>query len=189
MNEDSKEENDGDGDGERPEFAMWKIGVESDVVAQLIPKTESFVAEILGWDETVVKQEQYDENYSEMKISLPSLPSLYISFLFRACEEIHRIGGHVLNKSILQKFALRLLQKLIEIYEDFLSSRDSHASQVSEKGVLQILLDLKFAADVLSGGDSNMTEDFSKSPMIKVSFRRKQEQSQTKSVFRERIEG
>ncbi|KAM4084703.1 hypothetical protein ACJW30_08G153500 [Castanea mollissima] len=65
-----------------------------------------------GWEETVVKQEQSDEGQSEMKISLPSLPSLYIiSFLFRACEEVHRIGGHVLDKMILQKFALRLLEK------------------------------------------------------------------------------
>lgn len=79
--------------------------------------------------------------------------------------------------------------QLIEIYEDFLSIRDSHASQVSEKGVLQILLDLKFAADVLSGGDSNMIEDLYKSPAVKVSFRRKLEQRQTYSVFGERIEG
>lgn len=69
-----------------------------------------------GWDETVIKQEQSDENYSEMKISLPSLPSSYIiSFLFRACEEIHRIGGHVLDKLILQKFAVRLLQKVCSL--------------------------------------------------------------------------
>jgi hypothetical protein len=66
-----------------------------------------------GWEETVVKQEQSDENQPEIKISLPSIPSLYIiSFLFRACEEIHRIGGHVLDKSILQKFASRLLEKV-----------------------------------------------------------------------------
>ena len=55
-----------------------------------------------------------------MKISLPSLPSLYIiSFLFRACEEVHRIGGHVLDKMILQKFALRLLEKVCDFLEDF----------------------------------------------------------------------
>ncbi|EEF47321.1 conserved oligomeric Golgi complex subunit 1 [Ricinus communis] len=143
-----------------------------------------------GWDETVVKQQQSDENHSEMRISLPSMPSLYIiSFLFRACEEIHRIGGHVLDKSILQKFAVRLLAKLIEIYEDFLSAREAHESQVSEKGILQILLDLKFAGDVLSGGDPNITEDFFKTPKVKVSFRRKQDQSLAKSVFREHIDG
>ncbi|XP_011011107.1 PREDICTED: conserved oligomeric Golgi complex subunit 1-like [Populus euphratica] len=143
-----------------------------------------------GWEETVVKQEQSDENQPEIKISLPSIPSLYIiSFLFRACEEIHRIGGHVLDKSILQKFASRLLDKVIEIYEDFLSSSESHHSQVSEKGILQILLDLRFAADVLSGGACNINEEISRNPRVKIPFRRKREQSHKKSAFRERIDG
>ena len=49
-----------------------------------------------------------------MKISLPSMPSLYIiSFLFRACEEVHRVGGHVLDKKILHKLASRLLEKVV----------------------------------------------------------------------------
>lgn len=66
-----------------------------------------------GWEEIVVKQEQSDEGSSEMKISLPSMPSLYvISFLCQACEEIHSIGGHVLNKSIVQRFALSLIEKV-----------------------------------------------------------------------------
>ncbi|GAV81921.1 Vps51 domain-containing protein [Cephalotus follicularis] len=141
-----------------------------------------------GWEETVVKQDQSDESNPEMKISLPSLPSLYIiSFLFRACEEIHRIGGHVLDKSILQKFASSLLEKVVSIYRDFLSTGEAHGSQVSEKGVLQVLLDLRFVADILSGGDSNFT-DLSKTPKSKFHYRRKQDQGQTKSVIREHVD-
>lgn len=67
-----------------------------------------------GWEETIVKQEQSVESQSEMKISLPSMPSLYItSFLFQACEEIDRVGGHVLDRIILQNFASRLLEKVL----------------------------------------------------------------------------
>ena len=77
---------------------------------------------------------KFSENQSDMKISLPSMPSLYIiSFLFRACEEVHRVGGHVLDKKILQKLASRLLDKVIGIFEEFLSSQDSGAHQLSEK--------------------------------------------------------
>ncbi|CAK7326004.1 unnamed protein product [Dovyalis caffra] len=173
-------------------WISWLSDELSTILAQDLGKDDGLSATtpLRGWEETVVKQEQSDDSQSEMKISLPSMPSLYIiSFLFRACEEIHRIGGHVLDKSILQKFASRLLEKVIEIYEDFLSSRESHQSQVSEKGVLQILLDLRFAADVLSGGDCNINEEISRNPRVKVSFRRKQEQSQRKSVLRERIDG
>ncbi|GLT87998.1 hypothetical protein SLE2022_060440 [Rubroshorea leprosula] len=143
-----------------------------------------------GWEETVLKQEQSDNGPSEMKISLPSMPSLYvISFLCRACEEVHRIGGHVLDKSIVQKFALSLLEKVVGIYGDFLSTTETHESQVSEKGVLQILLDIRFVADVLSGGDYNMNEELSQTPKTKSPFRRKQEQVQIKSVVRECIDG
>ena len=75
-----------------------------------------------GWEETVIKQEQSDDSQSEMKISLPSMPFLYIvSFLFRACEEVHRIGGHVLDKTILQKFALSLLEKVNDFFRFFFS--------------------------------------------------------------------
>jgi len=70
-----------------------------------------------GWEEVVVKQDQSSEGDSEMKISLPSMPSLYISsFLFKACEEIHKVGGHVLDKTILQQFARKLLEK-VSIYQ------------------------------------------------------------------------
>ncbi|PON38302.1 Conserved oligomeric Golgi complex subunit [Parasponia andersonii] len=142
-----------------------------------------------GWEETVVKQRQSDDSQSEMKILLPSMPSLYIvSFLFRACEEVHRIGGHVLDRTILQKFSLSLLEKVIGIYEDFLSTREASGSQVTEKGALQVLLDLRFVADVLSGGDSILDEPL-KVPRVKTSLRWKQDQNQKKSVTREQVDG
>ncbi|TYI32560.1 hypothetical protein ES332_A04G072300v1 [Gossypium tomentosum] len=142
-----------------------------------------------GWEEIVVKQEQSDEGSSEMKISLPSMTSLYvISFLCQACEEIHSIGGHVLNKSIVQRFALSLIEKVISIYENFLSTREASGAQLSEKGILQVLLDVRFAADVLSGGDFNVNEELSRKPKSKSSFRRK-DQAQTKSVVRDAVDG
>ncbi|MED6216923.1 Golgi transport complex subunit 1 [Stylosanthes scabra] len=132
-----------------------------------------------GWEDTIVKQDQSEENQSDIKISLPSMPSLYIiSFLFKACEEVHRVGGHVLDKKILQKLASRLLEKVIGTFEEFLSSQESGAHQMSEKGVLQVLLDVKFATDVLSGGEGNVK--------AKVSVRRKQDQSSMTSAIRER---
>lgn len=66
-----------------------------------------------GWEEMVIKQEQSNDGPLEMKIALPSMPSLYITaFLFQACQEIHKVGGHVLDKSILHNFARSLLEKV-----------------------------------------------------------------------------
>ncbi|CAH9124754.1 unnamed protein product [Cuscuta epithymum] len=138
-------------------------------------------APLRGWEDTLVKQDQ-----SEIKISLPSMPSLYItSFLFHACEEIQRVGGHVLDKPILQNFSSRLLDKIIDIYGDFLSIEESHGSTVSEKGALQILLDMKIVADILSGGDIIAKKESLEVPKAKLSSRRKQDQLQTNSLSRE----
>lgn len=60
---------------------------------------------------------------------------------------------------------------------------------MSEKGVLQVLLDLRFVVDVLSGGDSNVSEEPSINLKANSPFRRKQEQSPVKSVIRERFDG
>ncbi|XP_022929746.1 conserved oligomeric Golgi complex subunit 1-like isoform X1 [Cucurbita moschata] len=141
-----------------------------------------------GWEETVIKQEQTAEGQPDMKIALPSMPSLYIiSFLFRACEEIHRIGGHVLQKIVIRKFATTLLEKVIGIYGDFISSMEVGGPQLSEKGVLQVLLDIRFTADILCGAHSNMCEELSKNPRAKYALRRKQNISEEKSVIGDRV--
>lgn len=144
-----------------------------------------------GWEDTVVKQEESSEHPSEMKISLPSMPSLYItSYLFQASEEIHRVGGHVLDKPILQNFASKLLEKVIDIYMNFLSNNESttNTTRVSEKGVLQILLDLRFTADILSGGDLTGNETL-KTSKTKTAYRRKQDViQQTKTVMKDRLD-
>lgn len=89
-----------------------------------------------GWEDTIVKQDQSDENQSEMKISLPSMPSLYIiSFLFRACEEVHRVGGHVLDKKILQKLASKLFEKVwffVDVLVYLISNLQRFLSFISE---------------------------------------------------------
>ncbi|KAK1302101.1 hypothetical protein QJS10_CPB12g00198 [Acorus calamus] len=156
------------------------------------------VGAVQGWEVTMIKQDESNEGPLEMKIALPSMPSLYIiSFLFQACQEIHRVGGHVLDKIILENFAWRLLEKVVGVYENFHSTIEGRTPQVSEKGILQILLDLRFTMDILSGGrdsslsspDLNSKEDLSRVPILKPPYRRKQPQNQADSVIRERVMG
>ncbi|KAL5221468.1 hypothetical protein ABZP36_026181 [Zizania latifolia] len=149
-----------------------------------------------GWEVTIIKQEESTEGPLEMQIALPSMPSPYIiSLIYQACLEIHKIGGHILDKSILHNFAWELVQKVIDIYETFLASIKSGSSLVSEKGVLQILLDLRFIGDVLSGGKSSSTkttetqrkQDSLPNTFAKTSFRIKQSQLQADSATVEPI--
>lgn len=176
-------------------YNMWISWVSDELsvlLSQNLKQDDALLATttVRGWEETVVKQDQSNEGESEMKILLPSMPSLYItSFLFQACEEIQRVGGHVLDKPILKNFASRLLDKMIHIYGDFLSSQETQGSRVSEKGVLQVLLDLRFASDILSGGDYSANEESLKMPKVKHPFRRKQDVQLNKSVSEERVKG
>ncbi|KAJ8499851.1 hypothetical protein OPV22_010403 [Ensete ventricosum] len=166
--------------------SLWTIWV-SNELALILSKdlnrddTLSASTPLQGWEVTIIKQDQSKEGPLEMTIALPSMPSLYItSFLFHACVGIHKIGGHVLERFTLQIFAWKLLEKVIKIYETFLSAVESGESRVSEKGILQILLDLKFIADILSGGrdfaSSNPEQDSSRIIALKPSLRRKQPQ-------------
>lgn len=91
--------------------------------------------------------------------------------------------------SITLQLTVMDVMQVIGIYEDFLSTEGLHKFQVSEKGVLQVLLDLRFAADILSGGDSSGSEEVSKTLKVKSPYRRRQDTNQAKSVSRERVNG
>ncbi|KAK9159388.1 hypothetical protein Syun_005729 [Stephania yunnanensis] len=145
--------------------------------------TLSVTTSLKGWEETVIKQENSDEGLLEMKIALPSMPSLYVaSFLFQACEEIHRVGGHALDKLILQKFASRLLEMVLSIYSDFISTLDERKPQVTERGLLQILLDLRFAVDILCGGDFNENEGSPKNSKSKPAYKQNHDECKLSSA-------
>ncbi|GBG84542.1 hypothetical protein CBR_g38824 [Chara braunii] len=106
-----------------------------------------------GWEETVVKQEEEGAETVEMRMSLPGMPSSYaLSFLFTGCREIHRVGGHTLDRAVLRHFAWKLCEKVLTTFEKMLSDKQFMDEHVSEKGLLQLLFDLRFLADVLSGG-------------------------------------
>lgn len=78
---------------------------------------------------------------------------------------------------------ISILQQVVKIYENFFETTESSKSRVSEKGLLQILLDLRFIGDVLSGGKNPSTNGSDASPkqdqlsqatVMKVPFRRRQ---------------
>ncbi|CAL9751428.1 unnamed protein product [Musa acuminata subsp. burmannicoides] len=177
-------------------YSLWTIWVSKDlglILSKDLNRDDALSAStpLQGWEVTIIKQDESNEGPLEMTIALPSVPSLYItSFLFQACLEIHKIGGHVLDRYTLQMFAWKLLEKVVGIYESFFSAVKSGESHVSEKGILQILLDLKFIADVLSGGkdsttsspELNATENSSRNVSLSPSLRWKHPYVQSDSA-------
>ncbi|GJP83612.1 hypothetical protein CLOP_g13744 [Closterium sp. NIES-67] len=102
-----------------------------------------------GWEETVVQQEEEEgEAKVEMRMTLPACPSPYVAaLLFAASADVHRAGCHSLDRLVLRLFAWQLSDQAFQAYETLTTTQ-----RVSEKGVLQLLFDVRLLADVLSGG-------------------------------------
>ncbi|XLS94000.1 hypothetical protein HN51_070008, partial [Arachis hypogaea] len=158
-------------------------------VAQVFPPTIFFGGDLLhqrfsSIDEICCASVFYG---IELCSAISPSPSSFI-------EHLEEIGGEAFpplfyssplcyyKKLVLIKF---IICYVIGIFEEFLSSQDSGAHQLSEKGVLQVLLDVKFATDILSGGDSNVIGELHRNAKAKVSVRRKQDQSSKTSAIRE----
>eukprot|EP01114_Cavostelium_apophysatum_P017714 TRINITY_DN5329_c0_g1_i1.p1 TRINITY_DN5329_c0_g1~~TRINITY_DN5329_c0_g1_i1.p1 ORF type:complete len:1044 (+),score=290.63 TRINITY_DN5329_c0_g1_i1:112-3243(+) len=100
------------------------------------------------WEELALTVESEDNKSVEEKIYLPFQPSAYLlSFLFAVCKETHRVGSHTLDKVLLQYLVYELSEKVMSIYADFM---DKHL-QKDKEGIIQLLFDIRFVFDVLSG--------------------------------------
>lgn len=82
---------------------------------------------------------------------------------------------------IVQLFSI--LQQVVKLYENFFEATELSKSRVSEKGLLQILLDLRFIGDILSGGKNPLSpgsdaspkqDQLSQATAMKAPFRRRQ---------------
>ncbi|CAG8438754.1 10636_t:CDS:10 [Acaulospora colombiana] len=113
----------------------------------------------LVWEEVAM---QPIEGEAEEKINLPSQPSGAVTkCLFGVCQEINRIGSPTLHESVIKDLVTQIFAKVIEIYSKFTSSEDQLAN-VSEKGAVQMLYDVKFLKKVFEpcwSLGSNLTDE------------------------------
>eukprot|EP00250_Pteridium_aquilinum_P019701 c24540_g1_i1 orf=595-3981(-) len=147
-------------------WVSWSVERLTTMFARDLMKDDDLASSspLKGWEETALHT-QLNEGGDEIevKLPLPAMPSPYVvSFLFKSCQEVYRVGGHALDKLVLQLFVSRLLEKVLLVYDKFITGLNDARSRVSEKGVLQLLFDLQFLGDVLSGGQHPDPTIFSK---------------------------
>ncbi|KAG2492230.1 hypothetical protein HYH03_009474 [Edaphochlamys debaryana] len=112
----------------------------------------------LSWQETVITSEAENalaEPVADMRFSLPASPSPSVLLLLAAaCAETRRAGDTRIAPEALQLFEWELSRALAAAYSDLLHPGVGalHAKGLTEKGVLQLLLDVRFLRDVLVGG-------------------------------------
>ncbi|GLC68116.1 hypothetical protein PLESTF_000647700 [Pleodorina starrii] len=112
----------------------------------------------LSWQETVIVSEAENalaEPIADMRFSLPASPSVPVLLLLSAaCAEVRRAGDHKIAPEALQAFEWELSRALTSTYSQLLQpgTGSLHVRGVTEKGILQLLLDVRFLRDVLVGG-------------------------------------
>ena len=100
-------------------------------------------------------EEVTDKNSEGLQLRLPATPSSYVlTSLHGALQEAQRVGGHLLPRSAIRMLATSLADGLLQAYIDALAR-----PLRSEKGTLQLLLDVKFAMDVLAMKDTSRVND------------------------------
>ncbi|EFN52303.1 hypothetical protein CHLNCDRAFT_139073 [Chlorella variabilis] len=127
-----------------------------------------------GKDELALEAEPAGSGL-EMRFQLPAAPSpAAVLLALAACQEVDRAGGHLLEEEPLQLFKWRLCGSLLAALSAALGEAEANgdggglgtvetaavgsghsavlAGKVSEKGVLQLLFDVRFLLDLLSGG-------------------------------------
>ncbi|KAI9020495.1 hypothetical protein DFJ74DRAFT_129474 [Hyaloraphidium curvatum] len=107
------------------------------------------------WEPVAVKAEDLDGAPAEESISLPVQASApIVDVFFRVCQDMNRIGGHLLEKSTLQRLLSSLSRSFEATFARFVSD---FADAISDKGALQLLFDLSFVSKVL--GDAKLEMD------------------------------
>mmetsp|Transcript_16154 Transcript_16154/g.45001 ORF Transcript_16154/g.45001 Transcript_16154/m.45001 type:complete len:1129 (-) Transcript_16154:189-3575(-) len=137
-------------------WAAWAASALKDELQMglLADDTLAATGKLCTWQETVLNQEESVAADGDMRFSLPTFPvAPTMSFLLNACRELQRAGGHMISSSALQLFEWELSGAMVAALGAVLeeSSGPSPKKAVSEKGVLQLLFDVRYLRDVLSG--------------------------------------
>ncbi|CAL8464776.1 g4311 [Coccomyxa elongata] len=106
------------------------------------------------WIDTVVKHEdELGGAAEEMRFALPAAASPAAqAALLGSCREVARAGGHAVAEPALALLAWELGEAVLTAFRDALQLGSPLDRAVTEKGVLQLLFDLRFLRNSLAGG-------------------------------------
>ncbi|KAK9806237.1 hypothetical protein WJX72_006789 [[Myrmecia] bisecta] len=137
-------------------WAKWAAAVLAGQLQEALSNdaTLSATTALRTWEETVITQEdELGGPAVEMRFSLPATPSPpALVFLLSACREVQRAGGHQVGVAAVEALEWELGGAALQAVRTLLKTGSVLDRKVSEKGVLQLLFDLRFLQDALAGG-------------------------------------
>ena len=141
--------------------AGFKVWVDECTIAVARRFKEALASDdALTVDETPAHWEEVstDKVGDGLSLRLPATISSYVlTALHGALQEAQRIGGHLLPRTAIHMLAASLAEAMLLAYDESLSR-----TQISEKGKLQVLLDIKFTSDVLARSAAERTDKLQK---------------------------
>ena len=103
------------------------------------------------WSEITISEEAESGKKVSSVIRVPSQASTYVSaLLFTLSQEIGHVGGHALDRRILEYLSGATLVGVVMVYEDLLGELQRKHVEVPQQCALQLFYNLKFLTGVLT---------------------------------------
>lgn len=103
------------------------------------------------WNEVTISEEAESGKKVTSVIQVPSQASTYVSaMLFALCQEIGHVGGHAMDRQILEHLNGATVVGVVKAYEALLKDLEARHIDVPQSCALQLFYNLKFVVSVLS---------------------------------------
>ncbi|KAK9803223.1 hypothetical protein WJX73_005829 [Symbiochloris irregularis] len=132
-------------------WAQWAAQSLAQQLAQQLSADAALTSPVAlrSWQETIIKAEDESSGGEEVRFWLPGMPSPQVlAVLLAALAELHRAGGATLGTGAVQLLAWHLSGACLNSLRLLAAAIDSF----TEKGLLQLLMDVRFLHDTLAGG-------------------------------------
>ncbi|KAK9836059.1 hypothetical protein WJX84_002269, partial [Apatococcus fuscideae] len=145
-------------------YGVWAAWASQALAADLATALQSDAAlsssvVLRSWEEVVVtenpQQGEAEEagGAAEMRFWQPAAPSpTILALLLAACREVQRAGGPLVSQAALRQLAWHLSASVESTIREALDVGSELDRRLSEKGILQLLFDVRFLQEALSGG-------------------------------------
>ncbi len=112
------------------------------------------------WNEISISEEAESGKKVSSVIQVPSQASTYVtSLLFTLCQEIGHVGGHAMEREILEHLSAATLVGVVKTHEDLLEDLAGRGVAVPQPCALQLWYNLKFLLSVLALPGENEASD------------------------------
>ena len=103
------------------------------------------------WNEISISEEAESGKKVSSLIQVPSQASTYITaLLFALCQEVGHVGGHSMDRGILEHLSAATLVGVVKSHEDLLENLAVRGVSVPQPCALQLWYNLKFALSILA---------------------------------------